>query len=177
MLWSCLIKCWSDKVYVPPLAHRLWKLTLQLYARYAKFLDEVLWNLNDLPAVHCKCSALTLMGVAQVLMKTPTPEVTKEPTRPLPSSASSTSSRTSVDEGGSESGSPGSLSTKQLVFIAADIQRLQEKVCTPKNKLNTPFGLTLTIYLYIFTVESFPRSWFVGLSRRYQSYQMWSDGG
>lgn len=42
VLWSCLAKCWSDKVYVPPLAHRLWKLTLQLYARYAKFLDEVL---------------------------------------------------------------------------------------------------------------------------------------
>lgn len=41
VLWSCLAKCWSDKVYVPPLAHRLWKLTLQLYARYAKFLDEV----------------------------------------------------------------------------------------------------------------------------------------
>lgn len=48
VLWSCLAKCWSDKVYVPPLAHRLWKLTLQLYARYAKFLDEVLYNANHL---------------------------------------------------------------------------------------------------------------------------------
>ncbi|TMS04286.1 Conserved oligomeric Golgi complex subunit 2 [Larimichthys crocea] len=41
VLWSCLVRCWSDKVYLSPLAHRLWKLTLQLYARYAKFLDEV----------------------------------------------------------------------------------------------------------------------------------------
>lgn len=103
VLWSCLMRCWSDKVYLSPLAHRFWKLTLQLYARYAKFLDEV-------------------------LTKTPPPEVTKEPTRPLPSSASSTSSRTSVDEGGSESGSPASLSTKQLVYIAADIQKLQEQI-------------------------------------------------
>lgn len=71
---------------------------------------------------------LMLMGCSQVLTKSPTPEVTKESTRPLPSSASSTSSRTSVDEGGSESGSPASLSTKQLVYIAADIQKLQEKV-------------------------------------------------
>uniref|UniRef100_A0A8D0AM02 Conserved oligomeric Golgi complex subunit 2 n=1 Tax=Sander lucioperca TaxID=283035 RepID=A0A8D0AM02_SANLU len=100
VLWSCLMRCWLDKVYLSPLAHRFWKLTLQLYARYAKFLDE-----------------------------SPTPEVTKEPTRPLPSSASSTSSRTSVDEGGSESGSPASLSTKQLVYIAADIQKLQDTVC------------------------------------------------
>lgn len=69
---------------------------------------------------------------AQVLTKTPTPEAPKEPTRPLPSSASSTSSRTSMDEGGSESGGPASLSTKQLVYIAADIQRLQEKVHHPK---------------------------------------------
>eukprot|EP00064_Thunnus_orientalis_P012935 superscaffoldBa00002042_g12971 len=103
VLWSCLVKCWSDKVYLSPLAHRFWKLTLQLYSRYAKFLDEV-------------------------LTKTPAPEVTKEPTRPLPSSASSTSSRTSMDEAGSESGSPTSLSTKQLVYIAADIQKLQEQI-------------------------------------------------
>lgn len=103
VLWACLVKCWSDKVYLSPLAHRFWKLTLQLYSRYAKFLDEV-------------------------LTKTPTPEVTKEPTRPLPSSASSTSSRTSLDEGGSESGSPATLSTRQLVHIAADIQKLQEQI-------------------------------------------------
>lgn len=33
-----------------------------------------------------------------------------------------------MDEAGSESGSPASLSTKQLVYIAADIQKLQEQV-------------------------------------------------
>lgn len=80
---------------------------------------------------------LILICVTQVLTKTPSPEVAKESTRPLPSSASSTSSRTSVEEGGSESWSPASLSTKQLVYIAADIQKLQEKVHTQKDKLNT----------------------------------------
>uniref|UniRef100_A0AAQ5YKU3 Conserved oligomeric Golgi complex subunit 2 n=1 Tax=Amphiprion ocellaris TaxID=80972 RepID=A0AAQ5YKU3_AMPOC len=103
VLWFCLERCWSDKVYLSPLAHRFWKLTLQLYSRYAKFLVEV-------------------------LTKTQSPEVVKEPTRPLPSSASSTSSRTSLDDGGSESGSSASLSTKQLVYIAADIQKLQEQI-------------------------------------------------
>uniref|UniRef100_A0A7N8XA95 Conserved oligomeric Golgi complex subunit 2 n=1 Tax=Mastacembelus armatus TaxID=205130 RepID=A0A7N8XA95_9TELE len=107
VLWSCLVRCWSDRVYLSPLTHRFWKLTLQLYSRYAKFLEEV-------------------------LTKTPPTEVSKEPSRPLPSSASSTSSRTSMDEGGSESGSPASLSTKQLVYIAADIQKLQEQVQTHK---------------------------------------------
>lgn len=42
VLWSCLVRCWSDKVYLSLLSHRFWKLTLQLYARYAKFLDEVI---------------------------------------------------------------------------------------------------------------------------------------
>lgn len=33
-----------------------------------------------------------------------------------------------MDDGGSESGSPAVLSTKQLVYIAADVQKLQEQV-------------------------------------------------
>uniref|UniRef100_A0A673CVD6 Conserved oligomeric Golgi complex subunit 2 n=1 Tax=Sphaeramia orbicularis TaxID=375764 RepID=A0A673CVD6_9TELE len=95
VLWSCLVKCWSDKVYLSPLAHRFWKLTLQLYSRYAKFLDEVRYS-------------------SRLHFCTPAPEVTKD--------------RTSLEEGGSESGSPTSLSTKQLVYIAADIQKLQEQI-------------------------------------------------
>ncbi|CAL8369013.1 unnamed protein product [Gadus morhua 'NCC'] len=103
VLWSCLKRCWSDGIYMAPLVHRFWKITLQLYSRYSKFLHEV-------------------------LTKTPCPEATKEPARPLPSSASSTSSRASLDEGGSEGGIPASLSTKKLVYIAADIQKLQEQI-------------------------------------------------
>ncbi|CAG10093.1 unnamed protein product, partial [Tetraodon nigroviridis] len=130
VLWSCLVRCWSDGVYLAPLAHRLWKLTLQLYARYARFIDEV----NQRPPAaepavedfQAEATSLVLT-LLQVLTKPSTLEVTKEPSRPPPSSASSTSSRTSVDEGGSEGGGPVGLSTKQLVFIAADIQKLQEK--------------------------------------------------
>lgn len=134
VLWSCLVRCWSDGVYLAPLAHRLWKLTLQLYARYARFIDEV----NQRPPAaepavedfQAEATSLVLT-LLQVLTKPSTLEVTKEPSRPPPSSASSTSSRTSVDEGGSEGGGPVGLSTKQLVFIAADIQKLQEKVFLP----------------------------------------------
>ncbi|XP_036430302.1 conserved oligomeric Golgi complex subunit 2 [Colossoma macropomum] len=102
VLWSCVCRCWAEHIYLPPLAHRFWKLTLQLLSRYAAFLTEV-------------------------LTKTPPPETTKDPVRPLPSSASSTSSRTSQDAD-SESGGPTALSTKQLVFIAADVDQLQEQI-------------------------------------------------
>ncbi|XP_072534529.1 LOW QUALITY PROTEIN: conserved oligomeric Golgi complex subunit 2 [Salminus brasiliensis] len=102
VLWSCVCRCWAEHIYLPPLAHRFWKLTLQLLSRYAAFLTEV-------------------------LTKTPSPETNKDPVRPLPSSASSTSSRTSQDAD-SESGAPTALSTKQLVFIAADVDHLQEQI-------------------------------------------------
>ncbi|KAL6486902.1 hypothetical protein MHYP_G00035280 [Metynnis hypsauchen] len=102
VLWSCVCRCWAEHIYLPPLAHRFWKLTLQLLSRYSAFLTEV-------------------------LTKTPPPETTKDPVRPLPSSASSTSSRTSQDAD-SESGGPTALSTKQLVFIAADVDQLQEQI-------------------------------------------------
>lgn len=41
VLWSCVCRCWAEHVYLPPLAHRFWKLTLQLLSRYATFLTEV----------------------------------------------------------------------------------------------------------------------------------------
>ncbi|XP_070975854.1 conserved oligomeric Golgi complex subunit 2 isoform X2 [Oncorhynchus clarkii lewisi] len=103
VLWNSLVRCWAEKVYLPPLSHRFWKLTLQLISRYSKFLTEM-------------------------LTKSPSTEVSKDPVRPLPSSASSTSSRTSQDDGGSESGSPATLSTKQLVFIASDVDKLQDQI-------------------------------------------------
>uniref|UniRef100_A0AAR2K905 Conserved oligomeric Golgi complex subunit 2 n=1 Tax=Pygocentrus nattereri TaxID=42514 RepID=A0AAR2K905_PYGNA len=85
VLWSCVCRCWAEHIYLPPLAHRFWKLTLQLL----------------------------LFSFSMAM--------------PLPSSASSTSSRTSQDAD-SESGGPTALSTKQLVFIAADVDQLQEQI-------------------------------------------------
>lgn len=102
VLWSCVCRCWADQVYLPPLAHRFWKLTLQLISRYATFLTEV-------------------------LTKSPPPETSKDLVRPLPSSASSTSSRTSQDAD-SETGGHTVLSTKKLVFIAADVDKLQGQI-------------------------------------------------
>ncbi|KAA0717917.1 Conserved oligomeric [Triplophysa tibetana] len=102
VLWSCICRCWADQVYLSPLAHRFWKLTLQLLSRYGTFLTEV-------------------------LTKTSSPETSKDSVRPLPSSASSTSSRTSQDADSENSG-PTALSTKQLVFIAADVDKLQEQI-------------------------------------------------
>lgn len=53
-----------------------------------------------------------------------------------------------MDEGGSESGGPASLSTKQLVYIAADIQKLQEQVCKHTKKIHI-FTLFVAVYLRV----------------------------
>jgi len=41
MVWMSLLKCWSDQMFLPLLAHRLWKLSLQILARYSVFVGEV----------------------------------------------------------------------------------------------------------------------------------------
>lgn len=41
VLWMCLNACWSDQIYLPLLAHRFWKLTLQLLSRYCIFIKEL----------------------------------------------------------------------------------------------------------------------------------------
>ncbi|KAJ8364880.1 hypothetical protein SKAU_G00137110 [Synaphobranchus kaupii] len=102
MLWGCLLRCWEERIFLPLLAHRFWKLTLQLLSRYSTFVTEV-------------------------LNKAPT-DVSKDPVKPLHSSASSTSSRTSQEDTGSEIGIPTALSAKQLVNIAADVDHLQEQI-------------------------------------------------
>ncbi|CAI9160043.1 unnamed protein product [Rangifer tarandus platyrhynchus] len=38
--WSSLQRCWSDKMFLPLLTHCLWKLTLQILARYSIFVKE-----------------------------------------------------------------------------------------------------------------------------------------
>ena len=39
--WSSLQRCWSAELFLPALAHRLWRLTLQVLARYSVFVREV----------------------------------------------------------------------------------------------------------------------------------------
>uniref|UniRef100_A0A8C0YT33 Conserved oligomeric Golgi complex subunit 2 n=1 Tax=Cyprinus carpio carpio TaxID=630221 RepID=A0A8C0YT33_CYPCA len=92
VLWSCVCRCWADQVYLPPLAHRFWKLTLQLISRYSTFLTEVKHSCKDV-------------------------------VRPLPSSASSTSSRTSQDAD-SETGHSGFYFTQSNFDLIPDISEM-----------------------------------------------------
>uniref|UniRef100_A0A8C7KXB8 Conserved oligomeric Golgi complex subunit 2 n=1 Tax=Oncorhynchus kisutch TaxID=8019 RepID=A0A8C7KXB8_ONCKI len=69
VLWNSLVRCWAEKVYLSPLVHRFWKLTLQLISRYSKFLTEVqppTWQSNLPPTWQPNLSATILMIVCIV---------------------------------------------------------------------------------------------------------------
>ena len=57
VLWDCLHRCWSKSIYLVPLCHRFWKLTLQLLSRYAVWTAEVHEELANRPLPQRDSSA------------------------------------------------------------------------------------------------------------------------
>lgn len=95
--WISLSKCWSDEMFLPLLAHRLWRLTLQILARFSVFVSE-----------------LSVRPISN--------ESAKETKKPLAGSKDP-----SDDHGShpSEAGTV-PISSTQLVYVVSDLGRLQE---------------------------------------------------
>ncbi|NXK53113.1 COG2 protein, partial [Chauna torquata] len=109
MVWTSLLKCWSDQMFLPLLAHRLWKLSLQILARYSVFISEV--SVRPISSENSKEN------------KKSVPAGRKE---------SSVNLNPSEDQGNGsspESQPLPSVSSTQLIYVAADLDKLQEKVC------------------------------------------------
>ncbi|XP_074229295.1 conserved oligomeric Golgi complex subunit 2 isoform X1 [Camelus bactrianus] len=102
--WSSLQRCWSDKMFLPPLAHRLWRLTLQILARYSVFVKELLLR--------------PISNESAKDIKKPLVTGSKDP---------SVTQGTSEDQGSgpSEAKPVASVSSTQLVYVVADLDRLQ----------------------------------------------------
>ncbi|XP_001369328.1 conserved oligomeric Golgi complex subunit 2 [Monodelphis domestica] len=108
MAWVSLMKCWSDQMFLPLLAHRLWKLTLQILARYSMFINELLLRplSNEIAKDNKKSSINT----------------NKE--------SSSISQGTNEDQGNglSETQTVAFISNTQLIYVVADLDKLQEQL-------------------------------------------------
>lgn len=50
-VWSAMTTCWDRNVFVPQLAHRFWKLMLQILSRYRTWIEN---NLPALPPAYPK---------------------------------------------------------------------------------------------------------------------------
>ncbi|XP_065778417.1 conserved oligomeric Golgi complex subunit 2 isoform X3 [Muntiacus reevesi] len=105
--WSSLQRCWSDKMFLPLLAHRLWRLTLQILARYSTFVKEL-------------------------LLRPISNESAKDIKKPLVTG----SKDLSITQGNCEDQASGpsetkpivSISSTQLVYVVTDLDRLQEQL-------------------------------------------------
>uniref|UniRef100_A0A2K5CQ65 Conserved oligomeric Golgi complex subunit 2 n=1 Tax=Aotus nancymaae TaxID=37293 RepID=A0A2K5CQ65_AOTNA len=105
--WSSLRRCWSDEMFLPLLVHRLWRLTLQILARYSVFVNE-----------------LSLKPISN--------ESLKEIKKPLVTG----SKELSITPGNTEDQGSGpsetkpvvSISRTQLVYVVADLDKLQEQL-------------------------------------------------
>ncbi|XP_066467511.1 conserved oligomeric Golgi complex subunit 2 isoform X2 [Tiliqua scincoides] len=105
MTWISLQKCWSDQMFLPLLTDRLWKLSLQIIARYSFFISELLLRPISNESTKDNKKALLTSG--------------KE---------SSLNPNSIEDKGNSslpEAQPLPSISTTQLVLIAADLDKLQ----------------------------------------------------
>ncbi|XP_016018918.2 conserved oligomeric Golgi complex subunit 2 isoform X2 [Rousettus aegyptiacus] len=105
--WSGLRCCWSDALFLPALAHRLWRLTLQILARFAVFVHELLLR----PLAHD--------GAKDVRKALATGS--KDPSAPP-------GGREEPGGGAPEAPPAASISSAQLVRVAADLDRLQEQL-------------------------------------------------
>ncbi|KAG8583183.1 hypothetical protein GDO81_008309 [Engystomops pustulosus] len=105
VLWNCLSACWSDHIYLPLLAHRFYKLTLQLLSRYCVYIKE-------LSACATADGSVT--------------ESKSLPTRGKEESASLSSE--DQQTGLAADAQMSALSTRQLILIVADINKIMEKL-------------------------------------------------
>ncbi|XP_077145232.1 conserved oligomeric Golgi complex subunit 2 [Ranitomeya variabilis] len=106
VLWTCLAACWSDDIYLPLLAHRFWKLTLQLLSRYCVFIKEL------------SASATSEGNITESKSLMPTSG------RDVPPTLSSEDQQT-VSAPDAQSSV---LSTRQLILIVADIDKLMDQI-------------------------------------------------
>ncbi|XP_058909301.1 conserved oligomeric Golgi complex subunit 2 isoform X2 [Kogia breviceps] len=105
--WSSLQRCWSDQMFLPLLVHRLWRLTLQILARYSVFVKELLLR--------------PISNESAKDIKKPLVTGSKDP---------SVTQGNCEDQGGgpSETKPVVPVSSTQLVYVVADLDRLQEQL-------------------------------------------------
>ncbi|NXS10872.1 COG2 protein, partial [Neodrepanis coruscans] len=108
VVWMSLQKCWSDQMFLPLLAHRLWKLSLQILSRYSVFISEV--SVRPISSENTKESKKSV---------------------PVGRKESSVSLNPSEDQGNGSSPESlplSSISSAQLVYVAADLDKLQDQI-------------------------------------------------
>ncbi|XP_064599671.1 conserved oligomeric Golgi complex subunit 2-like isoform X1 [Liolophura sinensis] len=118
-LWVCLGKCWQEHIYLQPLCHRFWKLTLQLLSRYTIWLDDAY-----------------KAEVSKSAEKSAQPAVEKSTTN-ANEKPNGNNSVTSANSSGAVQASP-PVTMGQIVSLIADAEKIASKIMPLLNTLIKP---------------------------------------
>ncbi|KAM5235584.1 conserved oligomeric Golgi complex subunit 2 [Ctenodactylus gundi] len=108
--WCSLRRCWSDATFLPPLAPRLWRLTLQILARFSVFVQE----LSLRPIANESAKDVKKLSVAGG--------------KDAPTAPATPGSGDNQGDGSLDAKLVASVSNAQLVLMVADLDRLQEQL-------------------------------------------------
>jgi hypothetical protein len=78
-IFSAIASCWSAEVYIPDLAHRFWKFTLQLLSRYREWLESSLPPAGGSPVKPANITNDQISAIANP-PRSSTPGLTSETT-------------------------------------------------------------------------------------------------
>lgn len=106
--WSSLERCWSTEMFLPLLAHRLWRLTLQILARFSVFINEL--SVRPISNESTKETKKPSAG-----SKEPSEDPGSHPSAAVTAAAAAAAAAAAT-----------SISSTQLVYVVSDLDRLQE---------------------------------------------------
>ncbi|KAM5163878.1 conserved oligomeric Golgi complex subunit 2 [Mantella aurantiaca] len=120
VLWTCLTTCWSDQIFLPLLAHRFWKLTLQLLSRYCVFIKETASRAIS------ECNLSEYKGFLQSTNKDAASVgvVSEEQAATIPTEAQFSR-----------------LSTHQLILLVADVDKIIDQLPILTDMIETKLSL------------------------------------
>ncbi|KAI5481066.1 component of oligomeric golgi complex 2 [Pseudohyphozyma bogoriensis] len=119
-VWKALQACWSDEVFLPELAGRFWRLTLQLISRYRTWLNSVLPK-YVLPssASSANLSALAAGGPSSTRASFDGGRGDRLSASPVPTRPGTPSAQDEVSE---------ETTLRQLTVLIADSRQMEKKV-------------------------------------------------
>ncbi|CAH2249931.1 conserved oligomeric Golgi complex subunit 2 isoform X1 [Pelobates cultripes] len=107
VLSKCLTECWSDHIFIPLLAHRFWKLTLQMFSRYSLFINELASRVTSERVINENKNPLLPSNRDSA----PSPATSEDQT-----SGTSPEAQSSV------------ITTRRLMLIVADVEKLKDEL-------------------------------------------------
>ncbi|OCH93776.1 COG complex component [Obba rivulosa] len=81
-IWEAISTCWSAEVYIPELAYRFWRLTLQLLNRHRTWLDSSIPAFEPPPKIAAAAAAEKAGGSPSSLTRASTPNPPTEAASP-----------------------------------------------------------------------------------------------